>query len=146
MISSDIKVKVNISNDLVESNDGRTHGITKQGSLSKKNNFGQTYDKKNNMRGITEATITLYEGSIKASVAVGSGYKYEGLTLEQGIGAVAGHEIVHATDENEINKDLQELYGTPRKDDGEEKPNKVGKTITEQSLLINTIIEYFFGY
>jgi hypothetical protein len=57
--------------------------------------------------------------------------------MEQAIGAVAGHEIVHATDKVEINKDLQATQGKPRKDSRETKPEKVEKKIINESKNAN---------
>ena len=38
--------------------------------------------------------------------------KHEGLGLEQAIGAVVGHEIVHATNKSEISKDKASEVGS----------------------------------
>jgi hypothetical protein len=87
--------------------------------------------------GIKEATITIYEGTISEGVKDGSGLKHEGLTLEQAIGAVSGHEGVHATDKSEINKDLKaEVEGRVRTGK-EDKPNQVEQRIINQSKKLN---------
>lgn len=56
--------------------------------------------------GITESSITIYEGTIENDAKT-ENPKHKGLTIEQAIGAVTGHEIVHATNRKEINKDLK---------------------------------------
>ena len=50
--------------------------------------------------------ITIYEGTLKEDAKT-ENPKHKGLTIDQAIGAVAGHEIVHDTDRKEINKDLR---------------------------------------
>ena len=57
---------------------------------------------------------------------------------EQAIGGVAGHELVHATDAKEINRDIRHEIknGTPR-NDREVLPNKVEQEIIEQSKTLN---------
>ena len=65
------------------------------------------------------------------------------MTTDEAIGAVAGHEIVHATDESEINKDVKvEQTGTKAQQDArdisrEVKPNQVERKIIEESKKIN---------
>ena len=108
LIKSDIKVHFQISDKTVVTNKSITYGTTLQGNMNKKDNYGKTYDGKS----IKESTITVYMGSIKESIKDGSGLKHEGLTEEQAIGAVVGHEAVHGTNKKEISTDLQyELKG-----------------------------------
>jgi len=138
--SSDIKTKINISSDskIVTKSDGThfTYGETIQGNFNEKDNYGKKVNA-DGTYGIKEATITIYEGTISEGVKDGSGLKHEGLTLEQAIGAVAGHEGVHATDKSEINKDLKaELTGRVRTDK-EDKPNQVEQRIIDQSKKLN---------
>lgn len=87
--------------------------------------------------GIKEASITIYEGTINEATKDGSGLRLEGLTTEQAIGAIAGHEIVHATNKAEINKDLKASQGVQRKDNRETKPENVERAIIDQSKKIN---------
>jgi len=139
LITSDIKVKINVSEETktrvnTEGKTVYTFGETVQGN-NEKPTYGTYQDKKGNY-GITEATITIYEGSIKESVKEGSGQKHDGLTLEQGIGAVAGHESVHATDKAEINKDKkheQETGVARPRSETEAKPDKVEQKIIDES-------------
>ncbi len=139
-IGSDVKVKMNISQDTkVETkSDGvyNTYGETQQGNTNSPPTYGQ-YRNPDGTMGIKEASITIYEGTINKGIQEGSGLKHEGLTMEQAIGAVAGHEIVHATDKVEINKDLQETQGKPRKDNRETKSEKVETKIIDQSKKLN---------
>jgi hypothetical protein len=140
VLSSDVKVKMNISQETkIETKaDGvhRTYGETQQGNPNSPPTYGQ-YVRQDGTMGIKEASVTIYEGTINKGIQEGSGLKHEGLTMEQAIGAVAGHEIVHATDKIEINKDLQETQGKPRTDNREIKPEKVENKIIEQSKKIN---------
>lgn len=139
-IGSDIKVKMNISQDTkIEKVDGGTsytYGGTIQGNMNEKDNYGRKVNA-DGTYGIKEATITVYEGTIKEGIKEGSGLKHEGLTMEQAIGAVAGHEIVHGTDKAEINKDLkyeQANGGAQRPgSEREKKPEKVEQKIITQS-------------
>lgn len=100
-------------------------------------NYGRRVSK-NGTFGITESSITIYEGTLKEDAKT-ENPKHKGLTIDQAIGAVACHEIVHGTDRKEINKDLRyELKnkgGTrPNK---ETAPNKVENKIIEQSRELN---------
>ena len=109
LIASDIKVKLNISsNEKIKKVNGGTsytYGDTQKGNLNEKDNYGVHVDKDGNYS-IKEATITIYEGTITADAKTNNP-KHAGLTTDEAIGAVAGHEIVHATDKTEINKDLK---------------------------------------
>lgn len=109
LIDSDIKVKLNISPDekikKVNGGTSYTYGDTQKGNLNEKDNYGIHVDKDGNYS-IKEATITIYEGTITADAKTNNS-KHAGLTTDEAIGAVAGHEIVHATDKTEINKDLK---------------------------------------
>ena len=144
-MGSDIKVKMNISSETVTEKKaggtGITYGETAQGNYNEKDNYGRKVNA-DGTYGIKVATITIYEGSIGQSTKEGSGREHEGLTMEQAIGAVAGHEIVHATDKAEINKDLKaEMAGGQQALDREKareiKPEKVEAKIIEQSKKLN---------
>lgn len=137
---SDIKTKINISSDIKieKKEDGNhyTYGETIQGNFNEKDNYGRKVNADGTF-GIKEATITIYEGTIAEGVKDGSGSKLEGLKIEQAIGAVAGHEGIHATDKKEINKDLKaQQEGKPWKEK-EVKPNAVEQKIIDQSKKIN---------
>ena len=63
--------------------------------------------------------------------------KHAGFNTDEAIGAVAGHKLVHASDKEEIHKDIKyemDHEGKVR-EDREEKPNKVESKIMEQILM-----------
>jgi len=132
---SSIGVRMIISSDTkVETVNGKkiyTNGETLQGNLNNADNYGKVVNKDGKF-GIKEATITVNEGTLKESVKTGSGTKLEGLTMEQAIGAVAGHETVHATNKGEINKDIKAENSGTKRTDGEVKPNNVEKKIIDE--------------
>lgn len=108
---SDIKVSLSISSQDKTDNIGdgktnRTYGETIQGNNNENDNYGRTVNSDGTF-GIKEASIVIYEGSINKGIKEGSGSRMEGLTTEQAIGSTAGHEIVHATNKVEINKDIK---------------------------------------
>ncbi|GAC1417838.1 MAG: hypothetical protein NVS1B13_19750 [Flavisolibacter sp.] len=75
----------------------------KKGTLSFSKNATADIKRIANALNLTD----VYEGTFKEGIKEGSGLKHEGLTMDQTIGAVAVHEIVHATDKSEINKDIK---------------------------------------
>ena len=130
LIKSDIKVHMGISEETRDNGKNYTYAETIQGNSNKTDDYGTYYN--NGKYGIKEASITIYEGSIKESIKQGSHLKHEGLGLEQAIGAVVGHEIVHATNKSEISKDkASEVRGKLRKD-REVLPNTVEKEIINE--------------
>jgi hypothetical protein len=140
LINSDIKVKVNISEqaNITKTSDGQfnyTYGGTRQGSTDKQDNYGISIDK-DGKYSIKEASITVYAGTITEDAKT-SNPKHAGLTTDEAIGAVAGHEIVHATDKEEINKDIkyaQEHEGALRpRSQREAKAEAIEKQIMEES-------------
>ena len=144
-INSKIRVKMKISSETkitkVEGGNRYTYGETVQGNFNSKDNYGRRVSK-NGTFGITESSITIYEGTLKEDAKT-ENPKHKGLTIDQAIGAVAGHEIVHGTNRKEINKDLRyELKnkgGTrPNK---ETAPNKIENKIIEQSRELNNEIK-----
>ena len=108
------------------------NGETVQGNFNKDDNYGKVVNKDGTF-GIKEATITVYEGTLKENIKEGSGSKLTGLTLDQAIGAVAGHETVHATNKGEIDKDLKTESSGTNRTDGEIKPNNVEQKIIDES-------------
>ena len=131
LIRSDITVTINLSDITVGNGQSYTYGETIQGNNNRKKNYGTYY--KNGRFGITEAHIKIYLGSLEESIASGSGFKLEGLTMEQAIGAVAGHESVHATNKDEIHKDKysETIKGLVRKEK-EDLPNKIEQQIIKE--------------
>lgn len=142
--ASDIKVKIKISTETkitekeVEGG-GKSKsyllGRTVQGNNDKSKNYGKYKDKDGNY-GITEASITIYEGTINEATKEGSNNLHSGLTVEQSIGATAAHEIEHATNKSEINKDLKsetEDGKSRTKKETESVPVKVEKKVIAET-------------
>lgn len=135
---SEIHVKIQISSKVkIEKNkDGttsNTFGETIQGNKNQNDNYGKIVNPDGSY-GIKEASITIFEGTLKET----NSKKHDGLSINQAIGAVAGHEIVHATDKKEINKDIKaELEGgnqlKEREKTREAVPNSVETKIIDQS-------------
>ena len=140
-IRSKILVKMNISIDAkiekVAAGNNYIYGETLQGNFNKNDSYGRR-ENQNGTYSITEASITIYEGTLKEDAKT-ENPKHKGLTLEQAIGAVAGHELVHGTYGNEINKDIKyELKGKKSaRPDREILPNKVEHEIIKQSRDLN---------
>lgn len=136
MIDSKINVHLNISEENLIVKEGnqtkRRFGGTIQVNFNEKENYGK-YQKEDGSFGIKEASITIYEGSDKDKLSSGTS-KFDGLTLDEAIGVVAGQEIVHGPDGKEINEDIKwEIKGKKgRRPNGEVKSNKIeNKTIEE---------------
>ena len=141
MDQSDIKVKLSIS---PESKTGRTvdgkltqiYGKAVQGNFNESDNYARKVNS-DGTYGITEASIIIYEGTIKGQLEQGQG-KHQGLTLEQAIGAVVAHEGVHATDKSEIHKDIkEEMTKYQVREDREVKPNAVERQIMKEYKILN---------
>jgi len=135
LTSSSTKVKLNISEATVSTATSTTNGETTQGNTNAKDNYGKVQNADGTL-GLKTASITVYEGSLKEGVQAGSGSKLEGLSVDQAVAAVVGHEIVHAVDKGEVNKDLQyeqKNGGQPRPyEQREGKPNRVEQKIIDQ--------------
>ena len=139
VLNNDIKTHIVVSSAVKEEStaDGKiktTYGETLQGNTSVSDNYGRVVNG-DGTYGIIEATITIYDGSIKQDIQLGSGSKLEGLSETQAIGAVATHEDVHASDKSEINKDLhyelahpKDIKGRPNK---EVKPNQAEQKVID---------------
>jgi hypothetical protein len=127
---SDIKVSLSISSKDNTTRDGnkvsRTYGETDQGSKN-----GTKADKNGNYS-IKEASITIYEGTINNGIEAGTA-RLDGLTTDQAIGVIAGHEIVHATDKVEINKDFK--YTATH--EGQQRPDREVKTREVETKIKN---------
>ena len=59
------------------------------------------------------------------------------MTLDQAIGAVVGHEGVHATDKSEIHKDIKAEMQDRLRDDRETVPNRIEQQIINESKTLN---------
>ncbi|OON67137.1 hypothetical protein B0919_20130 [Hymenobacter sp. CRA2] len=138
---SDIKVHLGISQEarVYTDKDGvhRVAAETVQGNYNKEDNYGKVQNADGTL-GIKEASITVFEGTLKGNVRPNSGSEHEGLTLDEAIGAVVSHEIVHATDKKEINADLQsEQRGEERlTEQREQKPEQVERNAIEWSKIL----------
>lgn len=73
-----------------------------------------------------------YEGSLIEDAKTVNP-KHSNISIDEAIGAVAGHEMVHATDKDEINKDIEyEMKHNAARPDCEVKPNAVENKIIQQ--------------
>ena len=133
--NSSIGLRMVISPDTkIESEDCKTfftNGETLQGTNNSADNYGRVVNEDGTF-GIKEATITVNEGTLNESIKAGSGTKLEGLTMEQAIGAVAGHESVHGANKGEINKDIKAENSGTKRTDQEVKPIKVEQKIIDE--------------
>jgi hypothetical protein len=139
MVDSPTKVHMNLSEasnvHLLPTGRYETvFGHTLQGTLDA-DDFG-VFQNKDGTYGIREATITVFGGSLKQGIEKGSGSKYEGLTLEQAIGAAAGHESVHAVNKKEVSADKQyerTHFGRQRPEkEREQEPDRIQKNIIDE--------------
>ena len=107
-----------------------TYAETVQGNYDKNDNYGQ-YIAYGQYR-LKVATIKLYLGSIEWSTKEKGNDNY-GLSTDEVIGIEAGHEAVHATDIQEIDKDkkYEQKYRTVRPD-REDKPNMIEEKIRKE--------------
>ena len=140
MDRSDIKVYLRISPELYTevTKTGAlsyVYGEAAQGNYNESDNYGKKLNP-DGMYGIKEASIAVYEGTIKKQLEQGNG-KHRGLTLEQAIGAVVGHEGVHATDKSEIHKDIKAEMRDRLRDDRETVPNRIEQQIINESKTLN---------
>ena len=106
-----------------------------QGNYNESDNYGKKLNP-DDTHGIKDASIVVYEGTIKEQLEQGSG-KHRGLTLEQAIGAVVGHEGVHATDKSEIHKYIKTEMRDRLRDDRETVPNRIKQQIINESKTLN---------
>lgn len=140
-VQSDILVEINISkktkrHKVSETHVSYTYGETVQGNFNPNDNYGR-YKTKDGKYGIRMANVTIYEGTIIEDAKTPNA-KHSGLTLDQAIGAVAGHELVHATDQDEINEDISyEMKYRRERVDKEDKANEIEMIIINQSKQLN---------
>lgn len=106
-----------------------------QGNYNESDNYGKIMNP-DGTYGIKEASIVVYEGTIKEQLEQGSG-KHRGLTLDQAIGAVVGHEGVHATDKSEIHKDIKAEMRDRLRDDRETVAQRIEQQIINESKTLN---------
>ena len=130
LINSKTNVRIHISEKANISNENYTYGETIQGNKNYKDHYGEYFEGK--LIKIKDATITIYMGTIKEAIKECSALKLSGLTLDQAIGAVAAHEIVHATDEKEINAD----YNYERSHKNKQRPNRENNPVRIEKKVI----------
>ena len=102
-----------------------TYAITNQFGIGKDNGIYRT---KNGRFKLREASIVFYIQTIKESLEDQDSPNY-GYTEEEALGAIGSHEAVHASDEDEIHKDIYNDNGGPkrREDEYEKKAREVEK-------------------
>ncbi|MDE3185691.1 MAG: hypothetical protein KGM16_19945 [Bacteroidota bacterium] len=134
LIHSDSKIHLKLSNEtkITTIKDPQTgkeqkdylFGITIPKTVFK--NPDNTYD-------VKEQTIIIYKGTITEGIKIDS--REKGLSVDEGIGAVAGHESVHAIDKAVINKTYGDKNYNP-----ETKPIEMENKIAAESRMINAIL------
>lgn len=132
MINADQKISITVS-DEVKISPSETGGtdLTYGGTKinSHKENADGTYS-------ATDVSVTIYKGTIETVTKQdgqlsGKAGEIQKMGVEGGVGAVASHESVHATDPTNINQNLQnQLKGG--KNNIEATPNKVEKQYTQE--------------
>ena len=141
LIKSDVNVKLNIDplTNMRKTKDGGKKyilGQTKQGNDNADDNYGRV-KKSDGTYEIKEASITIFEGTINEAIKEGSNTLHEGLEVEGSLAAVAGHEIVHATDKKEINLDIKHEMDNKGKarpgKETEKKPREIEKQIIKET-------------
>jgi RHS repeat-associated protein len=138
-IKTDIKTQFTFSMDTktVTTDDGQEVyrlGETIQGNNNSSDNYGQKLNK-DGTYGIKEASVTIFTGSIKAVMNQTTGLYSNVSSIEDAVGAVLGHELVHGNDKVEIHKDIKnniEKGVGSRRPNGEEKPRSVEKQIIKE--------------
>lgn len=98
-ISSDVKIKINVSDKSVKTDKGYKGGKTRYGNATRSRSTGKYK--------AGSAEIIIYEGSIEKLVSGDEStneFAESGIDIEGGIGAVAGHEIEHATNAENIDQ------------------------------------------
>jgi RHS repeat-associated protein len=136
MIKSPILINMQFKDKCADDKKGEiTYADTQQYKKGKDN--GITRDKNGKFR-TKYSTITFYMKTIEESL----GWNFSqnnGLTLTEAIGAEATHESVHASDEEEINKDIASVNnGKPRsKQEAEKKPREIEQQFRDELKNIN---------
>ena len=136
MIKSSILIKMQFKDKCADDKKGAiTYADTQQYKKGKDN--GITKDKNGKFR-TKYSTITFYMKTIEESLGWNSSQNY-GLTLIEAIGAEATHESVHASDKEEIDKDIASANnGKPRsKQEAEKKPREIEQQYRDELKNIN---------
>lgn len=139
-VNSPTKVQFYLSDKVnIHINDGQKkyiYGECLGGNYNKKDNYGKTegtsgYYK--NKAYYKQAKITIYKGTIEEDAKTDNP-KHANVSIDDAIGAVAGHELVHAVDPNEVDKDIRYEKDKGRLRPGQEKkPNEIENKILRES-------------
>ena len=132
VINSPTKVRVSISSDTRISGKTYTYGETTQGNWNPNDNYGRYVASDGTYR-IKESFVEIFEGTLVEDAKT-SNSKHKGLTIDQAIGAVAAHEFIHATDIQEINKDIHSEMKKRVRENREIKPNQIERNVINQFL------------
>ena len=131
MVNSPISINMQFKDKCADDKKGSiTYADTQQYKKGKDN--GITRDKNGKFR-TKYSTITFHMKTIEESL----GWNFSqncGLTLTEAVGAEAAHESVHASDEEEINKDISSANnGKPRsKQEAEKKPREIEQQFRDE--------------
>ena len=123
MFYNDEKISITLSSDIV---------IEKGGySLGQNERTGQKLSKDNGSIKVGEHKITINKGSIEKLISQDAGENpLKGLTMDQAIGAVAGHESVHTEKEN--TKQSYENNNKGTNHDIEARPDEIMNRILQE--------------
>ena len=136
MIKSPILINMQFKDKCADDKKGKiTYADTQQYKKGKDN--GITRDKNGKFR-TKYSTITFYMKTIEESL----GWTFSqnnGLTLIEAVGAEAAHESVHASDEEEINKDISSANNGKfrSKQETEKKPREIEQQFRDELRNIN---------
>lgn len=107
-VNSPTKISFSISNEVKINGNEYVYGTTYGGNENPPN-YGKTMGTrgyyKNKYYYIT-AKITINKGTIMKDATTPSP-KHKGLSIDESIGAVAGHEVIHAADPKEVDSDIR---------------------------------------
>ena len=125
-ISSDVKISISVSDKSVKTKSGFLAGKTKYSDVTRSKSTGEYK--------AGSAEVTIYEGSIENLISGEGGsndFSESGVNQEGGVGAVAGHELEHATNSGNVDQAYKnKLEG--QKNDVEAAPNAVHKQILKE--------------
>lgn len=132
MIRSQISINMQFKDKCSDDTKNKTTFADTQQYKKGIKNYGITRDKNGKYR-TSYSTITFYMNSIEESLNITSSSNY-GLTLTEALGAEGTHEAVHASDEEEIHKDLADANGGTHRTEKEfeEKPRKVEQQFRDE--------------
>ena len=135
LMSSDTKVTIKVSGEVKISKNAETGKTTATNGTTLITKYEKNADGNYSAK---EATITIFEGTIKAIVGdkrklSGDSGEAQQIGVEGSIGAVAAHESVHAVDPENVNQNLQNQIDG-KSNDIEKKPNAVKQEVQNELL------------